>query len=95
MNVIVNIVLIVAYAVLLAYCARCTLLVLTGTTRNYVEWSQGLGGFLYLAGVVLFHTGQSTELVWITSTVGIALVTLPEVLRWLAPRLYLRLTENC
>ena len=92
---ITTIVLTLVYAVLLAYCARNVLFVLSGTARNYIEWSQGLGGFLYLVAVVTHSLTPAAEFNWVIGSVGFALVVLPDVLHWLAPRLYQRLTERC
>ncbi|MCD0174763.1 hypothetical protein IHN32_02185 [Deinococcus sp. 14RED07] len=95
MNLLVSIILTLVYALVLAYCARNVLFVLSGTARNYAEWSQGLGGFLYLVAVVVHHVHPGTGISWVAGSIGFALVVLPDVLHWLAPRLYQRLTENC
>lgn len=87
-----------ARVVLVVYCARHLLYVLTGTARTYAEWSAGFGGFLYLAGVLtlLLHLENvipGRDISRVMNAVGFAFIVLPTVLHWFAPRLYHRLTQ--
>ncbi|MVN89367.1 hypothetical protein GO986_21770 [Deinococcus sp. HMF7620] len=100
MNELLDLLLFVARLVLVMYCVRHMLFLLTGTTRTYSEWSRGFGGFLYIGGVVLTMLHLELAIVpgrdvsRVMNAVGIALVVLPTVLRWLALHLSRRL-ENC
>lgn len=102
MQTVLDIVFFVARVVLVVYCFRHLLFVLTGTTRTYAEWSKGFGGFLYLAGVGLDLAGlrglvEGRDVTRVMNAAGLALLVLPTVLHWFAPRLYQRLThlEDC
>ncbi|THF88462.1 hypothetical protein E7T09_04455 [Deinococcus sp. KSM4-11] len=97
-----DVLLLMARVVLVMYCVRHILFVVTGTTRTYAEWSKGFGSFLYIAGVVmtLFHWEHlvpGRDVARVMNAVGFAFLVLPSVLKWTAPRLYLRLTslEDC
>lgn len=101
MDLALDVLLFLARVVLVAFCGRHMLLLLTGTTRDYAEWSAGLGGFLYISGVLmtLLHLEYiipGRDISRVMNAVGLALVVLPTLLHWFAPRLYRRLTlENC
>lgn len=90
----------IARVILIAYSLLGLMLLVTGTTRTYAEWSKGFGGFLYIAGVCLDLLGleyviPGRDLSRVTSAVGLAFVVLPPTLQLLAPRLYVRLMEKC
>lgn len=85
-----------AHIILVAWAFRHLLIVISGTSRRYLEWSQGFGGFLYIVGLVLsimklnLITGR--DLSYVLELNGVAFMAVPYVLHWLAPRLYNRLT---
>lgn len=98
MTTLLDVAFFLARVVLVVYCVRNLLFLLTGTTRTYAEWSKGFGGFLYIAGVVLDLAGlrqlvPGRDVSRVMNAVGLALVALPTVLLWVAPRLYYRLTD--
>lgn len=102
MELLLDVLLFLARVVLVMYCVRHTLFLLTGTSRTYAEWTKGVGGFLYIAGVViamanLHHLVPGRDISRVMNSVGLALVVLPTVLRYMAPRTFYRLTqlEDC
>lgn len=87
----------VAHVVLVAWSMRHLLIVMSGTSQHYLEWSQGLGGFLYISSLVIALAGFShiipdRDLSYVLGLTGVAFMSVPYVLHWLAPRLYNRLT---
>lgn len=100
METLLDVILFGARVVLVMFCVHHLLLLLSGTTRNYAEWSAGFGGFLYLAGLVIDyanweHVIPGRDLSRVMCAVGLALAVLPTLLHWLAPHLYKRLQEEC
>lgn len=92
----IDLLVLVAHVVLVAWSMRHLLIVLSGTSQHYLEWSQGFGGFLYIVGLILaimklnLITGR--DLSYVLELNGVAFMAVPYVLHWLAPRLYNRLT---
>ena len=96
MENLLDLLLFAARVILVMACFRNLMLLVTGTTRNYAEWSAGVGGFLYLAGVVFDyanweHIVPGRDVSRVMCAVGVALVVLPSLLHWVAPRVYTRL----
>ncbi len=101
MATLLDVLLFTARLVLVIYCVRNMMFLLTGTTRTYTEWSKGFGGFLYIGGVVvtMLHLESiipGRDVARVMNAVGLALVLLPTTIQWVAPRLYRRLSlEDC